>query len=101
MVFHEDRGEGTVEVAVHPDEETVSSFTPEQVVAVAQLGERCERHYGRPQDMEFALAKSAGYGAVTHQKFVGTGWFDALQETISGGKSATTALGESTEKQQF
>jgi isocitrate lyase len=57
--------------------------------------------YARLQDREFDLQKSAGYGAVTHQKFVGTGWFDALQETISGGKSATTALGESTEKQQF
>jgi isocitrate lyase len=57
--------------------------------------------YARLQDREFELAKSAGYGAVTHQKFVGTGWFDALQEAISGGKSATTALGESTEKQQF
>jgi isocitrate lyase len=57
--------------------------------------------YARLQDREFELQKQAGYGAVTHQKFVGTGWFDALQETISGGKSATTALGESTEKQQF
>ena len=57
--------------------------------------------YSRLQDREFELQKSAGYGAVTHQKFVGTGWFDALQEVISGGQSATTALGESTEKQQF
>ena len=57
--------------------------------------------YSRLQNREFELAKSAGYGAVTHQRFVGTGWFDALQETISGGKSATTALGDSTEKQQF
>jgi len=57
--------------------------------------------YARLQDREFELARTAGYGAVTHQKFVGTGWFDALQEVISGGKSATTALGESTEKEQF
>ncbi len=57
--------------------------------------------YARLQDHEFQLQKSDGYGAVTHQKFVGTGWFDALQEAISGGKSATTALGESTEKSQF
>jgi isocitrate lyase len=57
--------------------------------------------YARMQDREFELAKKAGYGAVTHQKFVGTGWFDALQEVISGGKSSTTALGDSTEKHQF
>jgi isocitrate lyase len=57
--------------------------------------------YARMQDREFDLAKRSGYGAVTHQKFVGTGWFDALQEVISGGKSSTTALGDSTEKHQF
>ncbi|MCC6652609.1 MAG: isocitrate lyase [Candidatus Eisenbacteria bacterium] len=57
--------------------------------------------YSRLQDREFDLQKSAGYAAVTHQKFVGTGWFDALQETISGGESSTTALGDSTESQQF
>jgi isocitrate lyase len=57
--------------------------------------------YARLQDREFELAKTDGYGAVTHQKFVGTGWFDALQETLSGGTSATKALDDSTEKQQF
>ena len=57
--------------------------------------------YSRLQDREFDLQKSAGYGAVTHQKFVGTGWFDALQETISGGESSTKALDDSTEKHQF
>jgi isocitrate lyase len=57
--------------------------------------------YARLQDREFDLQKSAGYAAVTHQKFVGTGWFDALQETISGGESSTKALDDSTEKHQF
>ncbi len=57
--------------------------------------------YSRLQDREFELQKSAGYGAVTHQRFVGTGWFDALQEVISGGESTTKALDDSTEKHQF
>ena len=57
--------------------------------------------YSRLQDREFDLQKSAGYGAVTHQRFVGTGWFDALQEVISGGESTTKALDDSTEKHQF
>ena len=57
--------------------------------------------YARLQDREFELQKSAGYAAVTHQRFVGTGWFDALQMAISGGQSATGALKDSTEKQQF
>ncbi|MEQ1833521.1 MAG: isocitrate lyase [Candidatus Eisenbacteria bacterium] len=57
--------------------------------------------YSKLQDREFELAASDGYAAVKHQSFVGTGWFDALQEVISGGESSTRALGESTEKQQF
>ncbi len=57
--------------------------------------------YSKLQDREFELAGSDGYAAVKHQSFVGTGWFDALQEVISGGESATRALADSTEKQQF
>jgi isocitrate lyase len=57
--------------------------------------------YSKLQDREFELATSQGYAAVKHQSFVGTGWFDALQEVISGGESATRALEDSTEKQQF
>ncbi len=57
--------------------------------------------YSKLQDREFELAASDGYAAVKHQSFVGTGWFDALQEVISGGESATKALADSTEKEQF
>jgi len=57
--------------------------------------------YSKLQDREFDLAASDGYGAIKHQSFVGTGWFDALQEVISGGESATRALADSTEKHQF
>jgi len=57
--------------------------------------------YSKLQDREFELAAAQGYAAVKHQSFVGTGWFDALQTIISGGESATRALADSTEKQQF
>ena len=57
--------------------------------------------YAKLQDREFELAASQGYAAVKHQSFVGTGWFDVLQEVISGGESATRALADSTEKHQF
>ena len=57
--------------------------------------------YSKLQDREFELAASDGYAAIKHQSFVGTGWFDALQEVISGGESATRALADSTEKEQF
>lgn len=57
--------------------------------------------YARLQDREFQLQKEAGYHAVKHQSFVGTGWFDELQNVISGGEASTAALHDSTEKHQF
>ena len=57
--------------------------------------------YARLQEREFALAASDGYSAIRHQKFVGTGYFDAVQMTIAGGRAATTALEGSTERAQF
>ncbi|HWX54343.1 MAG TPA: isocitrate lyase [Verrucomicrobiae bacterium] len=57
--------------------------------------------YARLQEKEFALAESAGYGAVRHQRFVGTGYFDELAQTIAAGQSSTVALAGSTEAEQF
>ena len=56
--------------------------------------------YSRLQQEEFA-AQELGYGAVTHQRFVGTGYFDEVARVISGGQSSTTALADSTEAAQF
>ena len=56
--------------------------------------------YARLQEREFGLAGS-GYSAVRHQAFVGTGYFDAVQNTITGGLTATAALAGSTETAQF
>src|SRR4029077_9800654 len=56
--------------------------------------------YTRLQQEEFA-AQETGYRAVTHQKFVGTGFFDAITQLVSGGQSSTTALEGSTEAAQF
>jgi len=57
--------------------------------------------YARLQEREFALADTDGYSAIRHQRFVGTGYFDAVQTTISGGRAATEALEGSTENAQF
>jgi len=57
--------------------------------------------YARLQEKEFALAGSDGYSAIRHQAFVGTGYFDAVQNTITGGLTSTTALEGSTETAQF
>ncbi|MDP3269121.1 MAG: isocitrate lyase [Legionella sp.] len=42
-----------------------------------------------------------GFRATKHQAFVGTGYFDAVQNVIMQGQSATTALKGSTEDDQF
>jgi isocitrate lyase len=57
--------------------------------------------YARLQEKEFELAESAGYGAVRHQRFVGTGYFDEVAQTIANGQSSTVALAGSTEAEQF
>src|SRR5438309_6889898 len=57
--------------------------------------------YSRLQEKEFSCETEYGYGAVKHQRFVGTGYFDQVQQVISGGLSSTTALAESTEAEQF
>jgi len=56
--------------------------------------------YSELQQAEFA-SEVNGYTATRHQREVGTGYFDAVAEAISGGQSSTTALKESTESAQF
>jgi isocitrate lyase len=56
--------------------------------------------YSRFQDNEFELEK-LGYKAVKHQSFVGTGYFDAVAQAISGEEFSTGALKGSTEEKQF
>jgi isocitrate lyase len=52
------------------------------------------------QEAEFAAA-DRGFTAVKHQREVGTGYFDAVTQTIQNGQSSTTALKGSTEEEQF
>jgi isocitrate lyase len=52
------------------------------------------------QQAEFA-AEANGYTATKHQREVGAGYFDAVTQTVTGGNSSITALGGSTEEQQF
>jgi isocitrate lyase len=52
------------------------------------------------QEAEFAAAEK-GFTAVKHQREVGTGYFDAVTQTIQQGQSSTTALHGSTEDEQF
>jgi isocitrate lyase len=56
--------------------------------------------YSELQQAEFA-SEGDGYSATRHQREVGTGYFDEVAMTISGGQSSTTALADSTEAAQF
>jgi len=57
--------------------------------------------YCRLQEKEFEWEKQAGYRAVKHQRFVGTGYFDQVAQTIASGQASTLALEGSTESAQF
>jgi isocitrate lyase len=56
--------------------------------------------YARFQTAEFA-AEAQGYTATRHQREVGTGYFDAVAEAVSGDGVSTLALTGSTETAQF
>ena len=56
--------------------------------------------YSELQEREFALQKD-GYQAVKHQAFVGTGYFDAVQNVVTNNQTSTAALVGSTEEAQF
>ena len=56
--------------------------------------------YVELQEAEFR-AEAQGYSATKHQREVGTGYFDAVAQAITGGTSSLTALSGSTEEAQF
>ncbi len=57
--------------------------------------------YSDLQQREFELEREQGYSAIKHQSFVGAGYFDEVQQVISGGQASTAALDGSTEEAQF
>jgi isocitrate lyase len=42
-----------------------------------------------------------GFRAIKHQSFVGAGYFDQVQTTVTGGDVSTAAMKGSTEEEQF
>jgi isocitrate lyase len=57
--------------------------------------------YSKLQQREFEMADKFGYEAVKHQRFVGTGYFDEVANTIAAGQTSIRALPGSTEEEQF
>ena len=56
--------------------------------------------YSNMQEKEFESEKD-GFRSTKHQGFVGTGYFDTVQNTIMQGKTDTVAMKGSTEEKQF
>ncbi|MEM9990237.1 MAG: isocitrate lyase, partial [Bacteroidota bacterium] len=56
--------------------------------------------YSQLQEREFALQEK-GFKAIKHQTFVGTSYFDYVQNTVQQGQSSTVAMAGSTEEEQF
>ena len=75
-----------------------------QNIAIFELAEEYKLKgmtaYSKIQEQEFAREKD-GYTSVKHQREVGTSYFDAVSNTVSSGESSTTAMKDSTEKEQF
>lgn len=55
LVLHEAAGGGLIRTEVPPGKREVPSLTPDQVRELAKVGLAIERHYRRPQDLEFAF----------------------------------------------
>jgi pyruvate, water dikinase len=53
---------GTREVAVALELRTVPCLSEQEVLELARLGKLLERHYGQPQDIEWAIARDARTG---------------------------------------
>lgn len=62
--------------------------------------ERGMAGYSELQEREFALQQH-GFKAVKHQNFVGTSYFDVVQNTVTAGTASTMAMKDSTETAQF
>src|SRR5512146_632655 len=53
------------------------------------------------QEREFEMEREMGFRAVKHQSFVGAGYFDQVQVTVTGSDVSTSAMRGSTEEEQF
>jgi len=66
----------------------------------SEYGARGMAAYAELQDAELA-ARERGYKATEHQAFVGTEYFDEVNQVVSGGRASTLAMEDSTEREQL
>ena len=51
-------GGGIQEIENEPDRRKAPCLTDEQLLALREVGRKIERHYGKPQDIEWAIDKA-------------------------------------------
>ena len=53
-------GGGIEDVALPEEEQRAASLSDEELLALKAVGQRAEKHYGRPQDIEWAVERGTG-----------------------------------------
>jgi pyruvate,water dikinase len=60
-IEHRPKPEGGVEeVEIEPERRILPALTDERVAALRNVGKRIEKHYGKPQDIEWAIERGSG-----------------------------------------
>jgi pyruvate,water dikinase len=87
--------EGVVEkLEVETDRRTISSVTDEDLIGIAILARRAEKHYGSPQDVEWALDRHlpAGENVVMLQSRPETVWSQKEVKSVSKGGDVMSSI---------
>lgn len=74
-------------VAVHDDRRRLPSVDDDQLIAIAMLARRAEKHYGVPQDVEWAIDRHlpAGENVVMLQSRPETVWSQIVAAPLANG----------------
>lgn len=89
-----DDNDHVVERAVDEGRRTAPSLSDDEVRAVAALARRAERHYGRPQDVEWAIdpALPAGENVVLLQSRPETVWSRKKREVAASSANTFSSI---------
>ena len=100
-VKYDEKKEGLSRESAYQHAKNLEKYNPvDDRAGVSRYKKEGMSAYSKIQEQEFAREKD-GYTSVKHQREVGTSYFDAVSNTISSGKSSTTAMDGSTESEQF
>ncbi|MCP4357809.1 MAG: hypothetical protein GY796_07330 [Chloroflexi bacterium] len=78
-------------VDVEPDRQTAQCLTDKEIIALTKYAKIAEKHYGRPQDLEWAIDADLAppHNIVLLQSRPETVWSDRKRKSITTGKKST------------